>query len=137
MLMPARTKYRKMMKGRIRGVATRGIELNFGEYGLKALDLGKLSSRQIESARKSITGYTKRGGRLWIMVFPSKPITKKPLEVRMGKGKGAVDHYVAVIKPGKVLFEISGVTEDLAREAFDRAARKLPFKTKFVSSSDQ
>lgn len=130
--MPKRTKYRKQMKGRIRGIATRGIELNFGEYGLKALGSGRLTSRQIEAARKSITGYTKRGGRLWIMVFPSKPITKKPLEVRMGKGKGSVDHYVAVVRPGKIIFEISGVDRQSAIEAFERATRKLPFKTSFI-----
>jgi large subunit ribosomal protein L16 len=136
MLMPSRTKYRKQMKGRIRGVASRGVELNFGEYGLKAMAGGKLTSRQIEAARKSITGFTKRGGRLWIMVFPAKPITKKPLEVRMGKGKGSVDHYVAVVRPGKIIFEMAGVDKTLATEAFDRAARKLPFKTKFISDDD-
>lgn len=137
MLLPARTKYRKQMKGRLRGVANRGVELNFGEYGLKALDQGMLTSRQIEAARKSITGFTKRGGRLWIMVFPSKPITQKPLAVRMGSGKGAVDHYVAPIRPGKILFELSGVDIELAKTAFDRAARKLPFKTKFIGDTNE
>jgi large subunit ribosomal protein L16 len=132
MLLPKRTKFRKTMKGKNRGLSQRGSELSFGEFGLKALDRGFVSSRQIESARKAITGATKRGGKMWIRIFPSKPVTKKPLEVRMGKGKGAVDHYVAVIKPGKMLFELSGLDEATAREAFRLAATKLPFKTKFM-----
>ena len=111
MLIPKRTKFRKMMRGKNRGISHRGAELSFGEFGLKAMDRGFVSSRQIESARKAITGATKRGGKMWIRIFPAKPITKKPLEVRMGKGKGAVDHYVAVIKPGKILFELSGLEE--------------------------
>ncbi len=132
MLLPKRTKFRKTMKGKNRGISQRGAELSFGEFGLKAMDRGFVSSRQIESARKAITGATKRGGKMWIRIFPSKPVTKKPLEVRMGKGKGAVDHYVAVIKPGKMLFELSGLDEITAREAFRLAATKLPFKTKFM-----
>lgn len=132
-MLPKRTKFRKMMKGKNRGISQRGAELSFGEFGLKALDRGFVSSRQIESARKAITGATKRGGKMWIRIFPSKPVTQKPLAVRMGKGKGAVDHYVAVIKPGKMLFELSGLDEATAREAFRLAATKLPFKTKFIS----
>lgn len=132
MLLPKRTKFRKTMRGKNRGISQRGAELSFGEFGLKAMDRGFVSSRQIESARKAITGATKRGGKMWIRIFPAKPITKKPLEVRMGKGKGAVDHYVAVIKPGKVLFELSGIEESVAKEAFRLAATKLPFKTKFL-----
>lgn len=136
MLLPSRTKYRKQMKGRNRGVASRGTELNFGEYGIKALDACHITSRQIEAARKSITGLTKRGGKLWIMIFPSKPITTKALGVRMGSGKGSVDHYVAVIKPGKILFELSGVDMVTAREAFKRATSKLPIEVKFVHNND-
>lgn len=136
MLMPKRTKFRKMMRGRNRGVSQRGATVSFGEYGLKALDRCYLTSRQIEAARKTITGATKRGGKLWIRVFPSKPITRKPLETRMGKGKGGVEYYAAVVKPGKILFEISGVEEKLATEAFKLAAAKLPIKTKIVSSED-
>lgn len=132
MLMPKRTKYRKQMKGRNRGQATRGFWISFGEYGLKALDRGMLTSRQLEAARKAITSSTKRGGKVWIRVFPDKPITKKPLEVRMGKGKGSVEYYAAVVKPGKILFELSGITEELARQAFLLAATKLPFRTKFI-----
>ena len=132
MLLPKRTKFRKTMRGKNRGISQRGAELSFGEFGLKAMDRGFVSSRQIESARKAITGATKRGGKMWIRIFPAKPITKKPLEVRMGKGKGAVDHYVAVVKPGKILFELSGLEESIAKEAFRLAATKLPFKTKFL-----
>lgn len=120
------------MRGKNRGLSTRGLELNFGEFGLKTIERGLLTSRQIEAARKAITGATKRSGKVWIMVFPSKPITKKPLEVRMGKGKGGVDHYAVVVKPGKILFELAGVELDLAKEAFKRAAAKLPFKTVFI-----
>ena len=134
--MPKRTKYRKVMKGRNRGLSYRGATLSFGEYGLKAMEACRLTSKQIESARKTITGHTKRGGKLWIRVFPSKPITKKPLETRMGKGKGGVEYYVAVIKPGKMLFEISGVDQSLAMEAFKQAAAKLPIATKVISSKD-
>ena len=132
MLMPKRTKYRKQMRGKNRGISMRGFALNFGEYGLKAMERGQLSSRQIESARKTVSGVTKRGGKMWIRIFPDKPITKKPLEVRMGKGKGDVDHYAINIKPGKILFELSGVTDDIAKEAFVKAAAKLPIRTKII-----
>ncbi len=132
MLMPKRTKYRKQMRGKNRGVSNRGSNLDFGEYGLKAMERGMLTSRQIESARKTISGATKRGGKMWIRIFPAKPITKKPLEVRMGKGKGEVDHYATNVKPGKMIFELSGVTPALAKEAFTLAAAKLPIKTKII-----
>jgi large subunit ribosomal protein L16 len=132
MLQPARTKYRKMMKGRMRGKAHRGSDLNQGEYGLQATECGWLTSRQIEAARVAITRYVKRGGKLWIRVFPDKPITKKPAETRMGTGKGAVEYYVAVIKPGRILYEMEGVTEDIAKKAFHLAAHKLPVATKVV-----
>ena len=134
MLIPKRTKFRKDMRGKNRGMSQRGNTLSFGEFGLKAMDRGFLTSRQIESARKAIAGSTKRGGKVWIRIFPAKPITKKPLEVRMGKGKGSVDHYVAVVKPGKMLFELSGIDTLLAKEAFRLASEKLPMKTKFISS---
>ena len=132
MLQPKRTKFRKQMKGRNRGLAHRGSTVSFGEYGLKALDRGRLTARQIESARRALTRHVKRGGKIWIRVFPDKPITKKPLEVRQGKGKGSVEYWVAQIQPGKALFEIEGVTEELAVEAFNLAAAKLPFATKFA-----
>ena len=131
MLQPKRTKFRKQMKGRNRGLAHRGSSISFGEYGLKALGRGRLTARQIESARRALTRHVKRGGKIWIRVFPDKPITQKPLEVRQGKGKGNVEYWVAQIQPGKVLFEIEGVTEELALEAFALAAAKLPFRTKF------
>jgi large subunit ribosomal protein L16 len=133
MLQPKRTKYRKQFKGRNRGLAERGADVSFGEYGLKATTRGRLTARQIEAARRAMTRYVKRGGKIWIRVFPDKPITKKPLEVRMGKGKGAVEYWVAQVKPGKVLYEMEGVTEEVAREAFRLAASKLPFGTSFVS----
>jgi large subunit ribosomal protein L16 len=133
MLQPARTKYRKMMKGRMRGKAYRGSDLNQGEYGLQATECGRLTSRQIEAARVAITRYVKRGGKLWIRVFPDKPITKKPAETRMGTGKGAVEFYVAVVKPGRILYEMEGTTEEVARDAFRLASQKLPIRTKFVS----
>ncbi|MFU8897053.1 MAG: 50S ribosomal protein L16 [Gammaproteobacteria bacterium] len=133
MLQPKRTKYRKQFKGRNRGLAQRGADVSFGEFGLKATTRGRLTARQIEAARRAMTRYVKRGGKIWIRVFPDKPITKKPLEVRMGKGKGAVEYWVAQIKPGKVLYEMEGVTEEVAREAFRLAASKLPFGTSFVS----
>lgn len=132
MLQPKRTKFRKQMKGRNRGLAHRGSSVSFGEYGLKAIDRGRLTARQIESARRALTRHVKRGGKIWIRVFPDKPITKKPLEVRQGKGKGNVEYWVALIQPGKVLFEIEGVSEELAVEAFTLAAAKLPFATKFT-----
>jgi len=131
MLQPKRTKFRKQFKDRNRGLAFRGSKISFGEFGLKATDRGRLTARQIEAARRAITRHIKRGGKIWIRVFPDKPITKKPLEVRQGKGKGPVEYWVAQIQPGRVLFEIEGVTEDLAREAFALAAAKLPMATIF------
>ena len=133
MLQPKKTKYRKQFKGRNRGVATRGAAVNFGEFGLKSTERARITARQIEAARRSITRHIKRGGKLWIRIFPDKPITKKPLEVRQGKGKGPVEHWVALIQPGKILFELEGVAEGLAREAFVLAAAKLPVKTVFVT----
>ncbi len=132
MLSPNNRKFRKDFKGRNRGKATRGARVCFGEYGLKAMDNGRITSRQIEAARRAINRHVKRGGKLYIPIFPDKPISKKPLEVRQGKGKGSVEYYVAQIRSGRVLFEIEGVTEELAREAFARAAAKLPFKTTFT-----
>lgn len=132
MLQPKRTKFRKQMKGRNRGLAHRGSTVSFGEYGLKAIGRGRLTARQIESARRALTRHVKRGGKIWIRVFPDKPITQKPLEVRQGKGKGSVEYWVAQIQPGRVLFEIEGVSEELAVEAFTLAAAKLPFQTKFA-----
>jgi large subunit ribosomal protein L16 len=133
MLQPKRTKYRKQFKGRNRGVATRGAKVSFGEYGLKSLDLGQITARQIEAARRAMSRHIKRGGKVYIRVFPDKPITKKPLEVRQGSGKGNVEYWVALVQPGRVMFEIEGVTEDLAREALGLAAAKLPVKTAFVA----
>lgn len=132
MLQPKRTKFRKQFKGRNRGLAVTGSSVSFGEFGLKAADRGRMTARQIEAARRTITRRVKRGGKLWIRVFPDKPITKKPLEVRQGKGKGNVEYWVAQIQPGRMLYEIEGVTEELAREAFKLAAAKLPFKTAFA-----
>ena len=133
MLQPARRKYRKEQKGRNTGVATRGAEVSFGDFGLKAVGRGRITARQIESARRAINRYVRRGGKIWIRVFPDKPISKKPLEVRQGKGKGNVEYWVAQIQPGRVLYEIEGVAEEIAREAFRLAAAKLPMKTTFVS----
>jgi large subunit ribosomal protein L16 len=133
MLQPKRTKFRKQHKGRNRGLAQRGNSVSFGEFGLKAMDRGRLTARQIESARRAMTRHVKRGGKIWIRVFPDKPITKKPLEVRQGKGKGNVEYWVALVQPGSVLYEISGVDEVVAREAFKRAAAKLPVRTAFVT----
>jgi len=133
MLQPKRTKFRKQQKGRNRGLAFRGNRVSFGEYALKATSRGQITARQIEAARRAITRHVKRGGKLWIRIFPDVPITKKPIEVRMGKGKGNVEYWVARIQPGKVLYEIEGVSEDVAREAFRRAAAKLPVQTQFVS----
>ncbi|MCP4572930.1 MAG: 50S ribosomal protein L16 [bacterium] len=133
MLMPKRTKYRKMMKGKRRGIARRGASISFGDYGLQALDCGWISSRQIEATRIAITRHMKRVGQVWIRVFPDKPITLKPAETRMGKGKGAPEYWVAVVKPGRILFEINGVDQDLAKEALNLGASKLPFKTRIVS----
>lgn len=135
MLQPKRTKYRKQQKGRNRGLASRGSKVSFGEYGLKAIGRGRLTARQIEAARRAMTRHVKRSGKIWIRVFPDKPITKKPLEVRMGKGKGNVEYWVALVRPGKVLYEMEGVSELLAREAFALAAAKLPVKTTFVKRS--
>ena len=131
MLQPKRTKYRKQMKGRNRGLAQRGSSVSFGEFGLKALERGRLTARQIEAARRAMTRHVKRDGKIWIRVFPDKPITQKPLEVRMGKGKGSVEYWVAQVQPGKVLFEMEGVSRELAIAAFDLAKAKLPFKVMF------
>ncbi len=135
MLQPKRTKFRKTHKGRNRGMAARGNRVSFGEYGLKATTRGFITARQIEAARRAITRHVRRGGKLWIRVFPDKPITKKPVEVRMGKGKGNVEYWVAPIQPGRMLYEIQGVSEEIAREAFARAAAKLAVKTTFVTRS--
>ncbi len=132
MLQPARTKYRKQQKGRNTGVATRGNKVSFGEHGLKALTRGRLTARQLEAARRAMSRHIKRGGRIWIRVFPDKPISTKPAEVRMGNGKGNPEYFVCEIQPGKVLFEMDGVTADLAKEAFALAAAKLPFRTVVV-----
>ena len=132
-LMPKRTKYRKVHKGRNRGKATRGNMVTDGEYGMQSLEAGLITSNQIEAARIAMTRYIKRGGKVWIKLFPDKPITKEPAETRMGKGKGAVEYWVAVVKPGRVMFEIAGVPEEIAREALRLAANKLPVKTKFVA----
>jgi len=132
MLQPKRTKFRKQFKGRNTGLAQRGSRVSFGEFALKAVGRGRLTARQIEAARRALTRHIKRGGKVWIRVFPDKPITKKPLEVRMGKGKGAVEYWVAQIQPGKVLYEVEGVPEDVAREAFALAAAKLAVPTTFV-----
>jgi large subunit ribosomal protein L16 len=132
MLMPKRTKFRKVQKGRNRGLANVGNKVSFGDYGLKALERGRMTSRQIEAGRRVMTRHVKRGAKIWIRVFPDKPITKKPLEVRMGKGKGSVEYWVAQIQPGRVLYEIQGVEESIARKAFELAAAKLPFKTQVV-----
>ena len=136
MLSPKKTKYRKMQKGRMKGLSQRGHRLSNGMFGVKALNSVFVTSRQIEAARIAATRYMKREGQLWIKIFPDKPITKKPLEVRMGKGKGALDHYVAVVKPGRIIFEISGVPIDIAQEALRLASQKLPVKTKFVIARD-
>ena len=136
MLMPKKVKYRKQQKGRMRGKAHKGDKLNFGDFGLKALEPGYITDRQIEAARIAMTRRVRRGGKIWIRMFPDKPITKKPAETRMGKGKGAPDHWVAVVRPGRILYEMQGVEEELAREAFRLAAQKLPIKTKFVTRTD-
>ena len=133
MLQPKRTKFRKQHKGRNRGLALRGNKVSFGEFGLKATTRGRITARQIEAARRAITRHIKRGGRVWIRLFPDKPISKKPLEVRMGKGKGNPEYWVSLVQPGTVLYEMEGVSEDLAREAFRLAAAKLPVRTTFVT----
>ena len=136
MLMPKRVKHRKQMKGRMSGKPCRGITLAFGEFGLQATECGWLDSRQIEAARIAMTRYIKRGGKIWIRIFPDKPLTSKPAETRMGKGKGSPDSWVAVIKPGTILYEMEGVTEEIAREALRLAAHKLPISTKFISRGE-
>jgi large subunit ribosomal protein L16 len=133
MLAPKRVKFRKMQKGRMKGAGERGSEVSYGEYGLKAMEPGWITSRQIEAARIAMTRYVKRGGKIWIRIFPDKPITKKPAETRMGSGKGSPEYWVAVVKPGRVLYEMGGVDESIAREAFRLAAYKLPLATKFIA----
>ncbi len=133
MLQPNKTKFRQQQKGRNRGLATRGNKVSFGEYGLKAVGRGRLTARQIEAARRAMTRYIKRGGKIWIRIFPDKPVSKKPLEVRQGKGKGNVEYWVAQIQPGRMLYEMEGVDETVAREAFRLAASKLPIQTTFVT----
>jgi large subunit ribosomal protein L16 len=136
MLMPKKVKYRKQQRGRMKGIATRGNQLSLGEFGLQALEPGWVTSRQIEAARIAMTRYTKRGGNVWIRIFPDKPVTKKPAETRMGSGKGAPEYWVSVVKPGRIMFEIGGIPEDVAREALRLAGHKLPIKTKFISKEE-
>ncbi len=136
MLMPKRVKFRKQQRGRMRGLSSRGSKVAFGEFGLKAISPGWITSRQIEAARVAMTRHIKRGGKVWIRIFPNKPVTQKPAETRMGKGKGSPEYWVAVVKPGRVMVELSGVPEDIAKEALRLASHKLPVKTKFVSQSD-
>ena len=136
MLMPKRVKYRKQMRGRMKGKATRGTKVAFGEYGLQALEPAWVTARQIEAARRAIVRHVRRRGKYWIRIFPDKPVTAKPAETRMGKGKGAVDHWVAVVKPGRIMFELSGVSEEMAREAMRLAAHKLPIKCQFVKREE-
>ena len=137
MLMPKRVKHRKVQKGRMKGKATRGNKVTYGEYGLQTLEPGRITANQIEAARIAMTRYIKRGGQVWIKIFPDKPVTRKPLETRMGKGKGAPEYWVSVVKPGRILFQIGGVSEELAREAMRLAGNKLPVKTKFVTKKEQ
>lgn len=136
MLMPKRTKWRKQMRGRRKGIASRGTTIEFGDYGLQALEPVWVTSRQIEAARRALVRYMKRRGKVWIRIFPDKPVTQRAAETRMGKGKGAVDHWVAVVKPGRIMFEISGLNAEAAREAMRRATHKLPLKTKFVQKQE-
>ena len=136
MLMPKRVKYRKQMRGRMKGKATRGTKVTFGEYGLQALEPAWVTARQIEAARRAIVRHVRRRGKYWIRIFPDKPVTARPAETRMGKGKGAVDHWVAVVKPGRIMFELSGVSEEMAREAMRLAAHKLPIKCQFVKREE-
>ncbi len=136
MLMPKRVKWRKQMRGRMKGHELRGVEVSFGEYGLQALEPAWLTQRQIEAARRALVRYMKRRGKVWIRVFPDKPVTQRAAETRMGKGKGAVDHWVAVVKPGRIILEVSGLPEDIAREAMRLASHKLPIKTKMVAAFD-
>ncbi len=137
MLMPSRTKYRKRQKGRINGEASRGNRINFGSLAIQAVGRGYITSRQIEASRRAMTRYVKRDGKIWIRIFPDKPISKKPAETRMGKGKGSVDHWVCAVKPGRILFEIEGVSPEIAREAFKLAQYKLPIKTTIITREDQ
>ena len=137
MLMPKRTKYRKMMKGRNRGYATRGNQLSYGEFGIKATEAGRINSRQIEAARVAMTRFVKRQAKIWITVFPDKPLTKKPLQTRMGKGKAGVEEWVMSIKPGRIIFEMTGVSEEVARQALTLSIHKLPFKTKIVTRESE
>jgi large subunit ribosomal protein L16 len=137
MLSPKKVKYRKQQKGKMRGASWKGCELNFGDYGLQAASCGRLTARQIEAARIAMTRFIKRGGRVWIRIFPDKPLTKKPAETRMGKGKGAPEEWVAIIKPGRIMYEIEGVPENIAKEAFRLAGHKLPIPTKFVSREQE
>jgi large subunit ribosomal protein L16 len=136
MLMPKRTKYRKLMRGRLKGLAQRGNQVSFGTFGLQSMESKYITSRQIEAARRAVVRYIRRGGKLWIRVFPHKPVTKRAAETRMGSGKGSVDHYVAPVRPGRVLFEMAGIREDLAREAFRLAAHKLPMRTQFITREE-
>jgi len=137
MLMPKRVKHRKVQRGRMKGKATRGTSITYGEYGLQALEAAWIKSNQIEAARRAMTRYIKRGGKIWIKVFPDKPVTQQPAETRMGKGKGAPEYWVAVVKPGRIMFEMTGVPEDVAREAMRLAANKLPIPCKFVTKAEQ
>src|SRR5438093_12446706 len=137
MLMPKKVKYRKQQRGRMRGKAWRGSSLEFGDFGLKTLDAAWITDRQIEAGRVAMTRFVKRGGKIWVRIFPDKPVTKKPAETRMGKGKGAPEYWVAVVKPGRILYEIEGVDEKTARDAMNLAAQKLPIKTKFVTRAEQ
>ncbi|NLL45655.1 MAG: 50S ribosomal protein L16 [Clostridiales bacterium] len=137
MLLPKRVKYRRVHRGRMKGVATRGNVISYGEYGLQAMEPGWITSNQIEAARIAMTRYTRRGGKVWIKIFPDKPVTQKPAETRMGSGKGSPEYWVAVVKPGRVLFEMSGVSEEMAREALRLAAHKLPIKTKFIKRDSE
>ena len=136
MLMPKRTKWRKQMRGRRKGIASRGTSIEFGDYGLQALEPAWITARQIEATRRTLVRYMKRRGKVWIRIFPDKPVTQRAAETRMGKGKGAVDHWVAVVKPGRIMFEISGLNEEAAREAMRRASHKLPIKTKFAQKQE-
>jgi len=136
MLFPKRVKYRKQMRGRMKGKASRGVDVTFGDYGLQAVEPGWVTARQIEATRRALVRYMRRRGKVWIRIYPDKPVTKKPAETRMGKGKGAVDHWVAVVKPGRIMFEISGLSEEGAREAMRLAAHKLPIKTRFAQRLD-
>lgn len=137
MLSPRRTKFRKQHRGRMRGLAYRGSTLNFGDYALQATEPSWITSRQIEAARRAMTRYIKRGGKIWIRIFPDKPVTMRPAETRMGSGKGSPEYWVAVVKPGRIMFEMSGVTEEIAREAMRLAAQKLPIKTKFITRDEE